>query len=136
MELSRDRQLRTTGAPPALAPHALRTLADARHHQCHLPVARVRSGSTIARPRPSTRSRHSPAPSPATHPQTRPPRGTPPRIPECRLTSPDDVAALPEASDHPSITRAYTMDIKTAPIRRESPSQSLDQLCAARDSNP
>ena len=43
---------------------------------------------------------------------------------------------LPEATDHPSITQASTMDMNEAPIRQEKPGQSLDHLCAARDSNP
>jgi hypothetical protein len=42
----------------------------------------------------------------------------------------------PETTDHPSITQRSTMDMKEAPIRQETLGQSLDQLCAARDSNP
>ena len=42
----------------------------------------------------------------------------------------------PSAPEHTTSAQPSTLDVKTAPIRQEVPGQSLDQLCAARDSNP
>jgi hypothetical protein len=40
------------------------------------------------------------------------------------------------APEHTRSTQPSTMDMKTAPIRQETPGQGLDHGCAARDSNP